>query len=60
MISKGDILSSKSSTKCMKIKSEEFYTADIDTERLINIKVAGLLHSFHIIKKHMQINTIFH
>lgn len=44
----------------MKIKSEEFYTADIDTERLINIKVAGLLHSFHIIKIQMQINTIFH
>ena len=32
-------------------KSGEIYIVDIVTERLINIKMPCLLHSFHIIKK---------
>ena len=32
-------------------KSGEFYIADIVPEKIINIKMACLLHSFHIIKK---------
>lgn len=42
-------------------KSGEFYIADIVPEKIINIKMSCLLHSFHIIKKkQMQINTICH
>ena len=32
-------------------KSGEFYIADIVPEKMINIKMSCLLHSFHIIKK---------
>lgn len=37
-------------------KSGEFYIADIVPEKIINIKMSCLLHSFHIIKKKTDAN----